>query len=90
MPKFEVYSKYDNYNKKNENFNELLHEISIDLSNIDNSNQLEKIYSLFINLKENFVKGNIIDCLYTLKHIAEYLNFKQLNNWVNFELKGYN
>jgi len=90
MPKFEYYSKNEDYNKRNENFNELLNEISIDLSNIDNSNQLEKIYSLFINLKENFVKENIIDCLYSLKHIAEFLNIKLLNNWINFELNGYN
>ena len=90
MPKIKVYSKYKTYNKRNENFNELLNEISIELSNIDDSNQLEKIYSFFINLKENFVKGNIIDCLYTLKHIAKFLNIKRLDKWVNFELNGYN
>ena len=86
----EFYSKYEDYNKKNENFNKILKEINNFLINLDNSNKLEKIYSFFINLKENYLKQNIIDCLYVLKHIAEFLNFKQLNNWVNFELNGYN
>lgn len=90
MPKIKIYSKYKDYNKVNENFNKFLNEISIDLSNLDKSKQLEKIYSFFISLKENFVKENIIDCLYALKHIAEFFNFKQLNNWVSFELNGYN
>ena len=90
MPKIKIYSKYEDYNKKNENFNKILKEIINYLINLDDSNQLEKIYSFFINLKENYLKENIIDCLYALKHIAEFLNFKQLSNWVNFELNGYN
>lgn len=90
MPEIEFYSKDEDYNKKNENFNNILKEINNYLINLDNSNQLEKIYSFFINLKENYLKENLIDCLYVLKHIAEFLNFKQFNNWVNFELNGYN
>ena len=90
MPKIKIYSKYEDYNKKNENFNNILKEINNYLINFDNSNKLEKIYSFFINLKENYLKENLIDCLYVLKHVAEFLNFKQLNSWVNFELNGYN
>lgn len=86
----EFYSKYEEYNKKNEKFNKILKEINNYLFNLDNSDQLEKIYLFFIDLKENYLKENLIDCLYILKHIAELLNFKQLNNWINFELNGYN
>ncbi len=89
MPKIKIYSKYEDYDKKNEKFNILLDEISIYLTSLNNSDELEKIYSFFISLKENFVKKNTIDCLYALKHIAEFLNFRQLNNWVSFELNGY-
>ncbi len=85
----DFYSKYEDYSKKNENFNEILKELNNYLTNLDNSNQLEKNYSFFINLKVNYLKENIIDCLHILKQIAEFLNFKRLINWVNFELNGY-
>lgn len=90
MPKIKIYSKYKDYNKKNENFNKILKEINNNLTNLNKSNQLKKIYSFFINLKENFLKENIIECFYVLKQIAEVLNFNHLNKWVKFELSGYN
>lgn len=90
MPKIKIYSKYEDYNKKNENFNKILKEINNNLTNLNKSNQLKKIYSFFINLKENFLKENIIDCFFVLKQIAELLNFNHLNKWVNLELNGYN
>ena len=89
MPKIEFYSKYDDYNNKNEEFNKILEEISNFLSNLDNLNQIEIISSSFTNLKENYLKENIVKCLFDLKQIAVFLNFTQLKDWVNLELNGY-
>ena len=63
----DFYSKYEDYSKKNENFNEILKELNNYLTNLDNSNQLEKNNSFFINLKVNYLKKNIIDCFHILK-----------------------
>lgn len=89
MPNLKFYSKYEDYNKKNENFDRILKDINQDLKNLRNLNQLNKIYTFFIKLKEDFVKENLIDCLYILKQIAEILDFNHLKTWVTFELNGY-
>ncbi len=89
MPKFEYYSKVEDYDKRNENFNISFKEIKKNLQDLDNLNQLNKIYTFFIKLKEEFVKENLIDCLYILRQIAETLGFNHLKTWINFELNGY-